>query len=1070
MVNAVSNALERYAKRVRETLRAGVTHAELALAPTFKTLIDEILPLIPTGLGVITVPEYGKPNVGRPDIALVRPGENPRAFIELKAPGKTLDPSRWRDAHDKRQFARFRELPTWALANFHGIRLYRRGEVEAEARLVPDRALNPETSDAKAAALLANHDPGPLLDILGQLAIAQPPSPSNAEQLAEYLAHAARLVRASVLERLAELTGAKEKGRPLQLVRDEFREVLYAHPEAGGYRGEFDTLFSAAFAQTLAFGLLLVREATNKPVDKAAWDHMPVEHPLMRTALRVLSEPEIVQQIDLGFEVLLDTVNGFELEILAQKPGGHDPILYFYEDFLGIFDADAKQRYGVYYTPVQVVRYMVGALDRALRDSLKTDGLRDDEVTILDPAVGTGTFLLGIAERVRDAAAAAAGPGAATPALRQLATRMFGFELLIGPYAVAHYRLHHTLAEKARPGEPPPLPLPRLGIYLADTLAEPGTSAPMGKLGYTADPIREEREEADRIKREHRILAIIGNPPYWRFEGINSREVVGPFVERLWEDLKTPVRDAGWANQLNTFPEFSIAFWRWALWKLFEADNSPQKGVIAFISNRTFLAGKPYAGLRKMLRERFDRIEIIDLRGNVRRRARAGVHGDTGVFNIMVGTAITVAIADGSKPKDAYAKVIYTDTWEEGLFPREAKLAWLEKGAESGTRPGGIIVDRGSLEDFRPIPFQIQKWPSISSCFSFKSSGLESKRDHIVYAISKATLEAQLTDFLRLDDSEANAVFNPTGMNSTQDARSVGLDKAMLREAAYRPLDRRWHYHHRRFNDRPRTDLSRVWGAKNVCLFTLPGGISAGPAVWCHSLYPDRHAFRGSYGGYAFPRSDRRAGHGPSNLSAELLDNLAIAYASHVAPEVAFDAILALLSATSYTLRFAEDLEDVFPHVPFPANRAVFERAAALGAAIRDVETFARVPDPAFLTPSLASFASTPSGLLSPGEWDSGEITLCANGSAKVTGIPASVWDFAVSGYRVLPRWLAAREGVKVDHAFVKEFRDINGRINELIHHFDEADLVLQEALKHSLTRDELGLAPAPSEDEDDEP
>ncbi|HVQ07884.1 MAG TPA: hypothetical protein VMS43_05575 [Allosphingosinicella sp.] len=212
----VTEALERYAKRVRETLRGGVTHIELALAPAFKTLVDELLPIIPMGAGLVTVPEYAQANVGRPDIALVRQGELPRAFIELKGPGKTLDPTRWRDPHDKRQFARFRELPTWALANFRGIQLYRRDEQEGQARIVPDRALEPETSDAKAAALIAGHDPDAFLEILRKLAAAQPPSPSNASQLAEYLAHAARLVRASVLERLGELAAAKEKSRPLQ--------------------------------------------------------------------------------------------------------------------------------------------------------------------------------------------------------------------------------------------------------------------------------------------------------------------------------------------------------------------------------------------------------------------------------------------------------------------------------------------------------------------------------------------------------------------------------------------------------------------------------------------------------------------------------------------------------------------------------------------------------------------------------------------------------------------------------------------------------------------------------------
>jgi predicted helicase len=645
---------------------------------------------------------------------------------------------------------------------------------------------------------------------------------------------------------------------------------------------------------------------------------------------------------------------------------------------------------------------------------------------------------------------------------------MFGFELLIGPYAVAHYRLHHALAERPSPSVPAPPPLPRLGIYLADTLARPGTSAPLGPLGYMADPIRHERDEADRIKREQRILAIIGNPPYWRFQGVNTREIVGPFLDELWNDLKEPVRDAGWANQLNTFPEFSIAFWRWAIWKLFEADNAPKKGVIAFITNRTFLAGKPYAGLRKMLRERFDRIEVIDLRGDLRRGARAGVHGDTGVFNIQVGTAITLAVADGSKAKGELAEVTYNDAWEHDLFAREAKLEWVEQGAEAGTRSGFVQICRSPLEDFKPIPFQQQQWPSLAACFSFGSSGLESKRDHLVYDVGKDRLHDKLKRFLRASFEVRSRAFNPTDLNPVPDP-DVGIDPTVIRRGAYRPLDMRCHYAHPKWNDRQRPEFNRVWGANNIAIFALPSSTSTGPGAWCHCAYPDRHAFRGSYGGYAFPLFDRRAGNDPINILPALLDGLELAYHAPVDPQAVFDAILALLSASSYTLRFAEDLEDVFPHVPFPAKRALFDDAAAIGKQIREVETFARPPAPEWLTAQIARVETAPHGPLAeigPGSWDEGELILCENGSGKISGIPAAVWQFSVSGYPVLPRWLAARKGIEVTHDFLNEFRDITGRINELIYRFDEADIVLQQAVNHSLTRERLGLESAPAEDE----
>lgn len=210
-----TDALERYARSVRETLRAGPTNVEQALAPSFKNLIDDLLPLVPAGAKITTLPEYSKPELGRPDIGLARAGQLPRAFIELKAPDKNLDPTRWR-GHDKQQFERFRELPVWALSNFRAIRFYERDRSEFEIPIVPEQALRPETSDSKAATLVGSHDPSPFLELVGRLAQAQPPSPSSAAQLAEFLAHASRLVRASVLERLGEFAVRRVGRRDLQ--------------------------------------------------------------------------------------------------------------------------------------------------------------------------------------------------------------------------------------------------------------------------------------------------------------------------------------------------------------------------------------------------------------------------------------------------------------------------------------------------------------------------------------------------------------------------------------------------------------------------------------------------------------------------------------------------------------------------------------------------------------------------------------------------------------------------------------------------------------------------------------
>ena len=1076
MPSEIHSHLKHYAKRIREQLRANPSASEPALAPVFQELVANLLPLIPAVPQLTVSPEFNKPGVGRPDIALIRPGQPPRAFIELKAPAKDADPERWKGAHDKRQYERLKELAHWSASNFADFHLFALSDRLGRAAIVPPHTLKPETTDKAADEAIAAHAPAPFLDLLATLARADAPAARNAQHLAELLAHAAKLVRSAVQERVGQLHAESNDTDPLMMVRNTFRNVLYAHPEAGGYAAaDFDTLFSSAFAQTLAFGLLLVREASDGPIGEDAWKQMPDEHPLLKAALRVLSEDEVTSQIGIGFEVMRDCVNSFAPEILAPQKDGRDPILYFYEDFLQTFDPAAREKYGVYYTPLEVVRYMTGALDRALRDNLGTRGLRDPQVTILDPATGTGTFLLGVAERVRDQVMAEEGGKAASAALRTLAGRMFGFELLVGPYAVAHYRLHHAL--RYRPAdddeeEPQAVKLPRLGVYLADTLAAPGAVSALGTLGIQGIPIDDERREANRIKTEQPILAIIGNPPYKRLAEGENETLIGRWMDSLWEDLKQPVKDAGKGGQLNTFPEFSVAFWRWAIWKLFEADNAPQQGVIAFISNRKFLTGWPYAGLRKMMREKFDRIEVIDLRGDVNAGPRGDVKQDQGVFNITVGTAITLAIADGSKALGTLAEVVYTDCWEEGLFERKSKLDWLVGGAGNGHLPNAADIDRDLLDDWRPRPFENGEWLSLRSCFDFASSGLESKRDHIVYAPNDNALTRQISDFLALEGIAANERFNSTGMNPAIQAKTAGLDTTVFRTAGYRPLDLQRHYPHPKWNDRLRTQLNLAWGASNICLFSLPSNTGLGPSVWTHSGYPDRHAFRGSYGGYAFPLYDRREGPDAHNLNLALVAALAEAYGGAQTPEDIFDAILCLLSAQSYTHKFAEDLEDTFPHIPFPADPAVFARAAEIGREIRGLEAFQRDPAAAFRPKGFCKLVvDTDQGdLIGDVAYREGDLSLWkADGQAVTafTGLPEAVWSFSVSGYRVLPRWIDGRKGLAFSDALKSDLRDVAARIHELIHWFAEADLVLEATLVKTLTREELGF-PAPVHEEDE--
>ncbi|MGH7086828.1 MAG: hypothetical protein ACREFN_17755, partial [Acetobacteraceae bacterium] len=169
---------------------------------------------------------------------------------------------------DKRQFERFKELPSWAVCNFAEFRLFERGDECGSAVVVPDHALHPDRDDSRVNKAIAGHDPAPFLRLVERLCAAagNEPTARDASHLAMLMAHSARLVRGIIRDRLAELHAERNPRHALLQVRQEFRDVLYAHPEAAGYSAtDFNDLFSAAFAQTLAFGLLLVREGTGTP-------------------------------------------------------------------------------------------------------------------------------------------------------------------------------------------------------------------------------------------------------------------------------------------------------------------------------------------------------------------------------------------------------------------------------------------------------------------------------------------------------------------------------------------------------------------------------------------------------------------------------------------------------------------------------------------------------------------------------------------------------------------------------------------------------------------------------------
>ena len=358
-------------------------------------------------------------------------------FIEVKAPGKGCDPRKFSDPHDKAQWGKLKSLPNLVYTDGNGFSLWRDGELAG--KIVPLEG-DIETSGAKLKA------PETLRALVADFLSWAPQPPTSARALAQTSARLCRLLRDEVLEEMAAGHGS------LQHLKDDWRKLLF--PDATNEQ------FADGYAQAVTFGLLMARafEISLKDGVELAAIKLKRTNTLIGTALNVLTEDEANQQsLKTSLGTLTRVLNEVNWSTLSKdKP---EAWLYFYENFLEVYDNRLRKLTGSYYTPPEVVSAMVNLVDQALRGPLfeRAAGLASSDVTLADPAVGTGTFLLGALKRIATNIETDQGAGAVGPAIAAAAKRLFGFELQFGPFAVAQLRLlaeMRALTERPRKSVP----------------------------------------------------------------------------------------------------------------------------------------------------------------------------------------------------------------------------------------------------------------------------------------------------------------------------------------------------------------------------------------------------------------------------------------------------------------------------------------------------------------------------------------------------------------------------------------------------------------------------------------
>lgn len=640
MAAAVSAWLEQavaeFGEACAEQLAGNVGEPEAAIRGPLEQLLRHVG--VQLGRDVVLHGEAPLSGLGvRPDYA-IRVDGVVTGYAEVKRPGASVDPATFQ-GHNSRQWSRLKDLPDLIYTNGTEWRLYKNGQLVETARL---------NGDLRTAGRTLSVPDTALERILTDFLCWAPQPITSVGELVDAVAPLCRLLRSSVLDQLATeqkavKTGADEWQQPFSGLARDWRNLLF--PSAD------DAIFADYYAQTLTFALLLAR---TEDIDVAGADMHQIAsrlgadhaHALMSKALQLLTD-SATDQLTVPLDLLRRVVGAVDWPRV--RGGRRDAYLHLYESFLGVYDPKLRQESGSYYTPREVVDVMVRLTDEVLTTRLDTPkGFLAPTVTTVDPAMGTGTYLHAIIEHVAQQATEDDGPGAIPQAITGLGQRLIGFEMQMGPYAVAEMRGADLL--KGHGAAPPQ---GGLRMYVTNTLDDPHVEAT--QIAHTFEPIARSRRHANEIKANTPVTVVIGNPPYKeRADG------QGGWVEDGNPSTAAPLdrfRLAGNGRMEYVLKNLYIYFWAWATWKVFDAHQGNRHGVVAFITTSGYLKGPGFKGMRRYLRRTCSEGWIINV-------TPEGMQPDvpTRIFpGVQQPLAIAIFVRRADTDPDAAAELHYTE-------------------------------------------------------------------------------------------------------------------------------------------------------------------------------------------------------------------------------------------------------------------------------------------------------------------------------------------------------------------------------------------------------------------------
>ncbi len=554
----------------------------------------------------------------------------------------------------------------------------------------------------------------------------------------------ARLLASYARDALQRVEQAGEEEDSLKPIRDAIEQALGMSFESED-GGKF---FRSTLVQTLFYGVFaawVLWARAGKP-GRFGWKDTVYElrAPVLRMLFHQITDPGRLER--LGLDEVLDwteaALGRVDREAFLTRFSEGEAVQYFYEPFLEAFDPELRKQLGVWYTPREIVRYMVARVDRALRDDLGiAKGLADERVVVLDPCCGTGAFLVETLRRIAETESASAGALTAAT-VRQAATeRVFGFEIMPAPLVVAHLEVGLALEQLGAGLEQPGAGLDdtqRAGVYLTNALTgwEPQTTKPL-----PFPELEQERQQAAKVKQQHRILVVLGNPPYNGFPGVSEnaeeRKLTDAYREVKGADVPKP--------QGQGLNDLYVRFYRMAERRIAE---KTKEGVVCFISNYSWLDGLSFPGMRQRYLDAFDIVRIDNLHGDKYRTGKVTPEGlpDPSVFStsddpvgIQVGTGIaTLVRKESHKPAE---QVEWRELWGT------SKLQELQESADSAEYKSVKAMPGLGLA-FAPVAVSEDwfDWPSLVDLFPSQFPGVTTSRDPFLVDIRKEALGAYIDE------------------------------------------------------------------------------------------------------------------------------------------------------------------------------------------------------------------------------------------------------------------------------------------------------------------------------------